>query len=44
MQAPRCRHLVQRDREWDTHRKAVADTGFAAIDRFALNPLDTLIA
>ena len=38
-----CQHFP-RDREWDTHREAAADTVFAAIDRFAPNFSDTVIA
>ena len=38
-----CQHFP-RDREWDTHREAAADTVFAAIDRFAPGFSDTVIA
>ena len=38
-----CQHFP-RDREWDTHREAAADTVFAAIDRFAPNFSSAVIA
>ena len=38
-----CQHFP-RDRDWDTHRDAAADTVFAAIDRFAPNFSDAVIA
>ena len=38
-----CQHFP-RDRDWDTHRNAAADTVFAAIDRFAPNFSDAVIA
>ena len=38
-----CQHFP-RDRDWDTHREAAADTVFAAIDRFAPNFSDSVIA
>ena len=38
-----CQHFP-RDREWDTHREAAADTAFAAIDRFAPNFSNAVIA
>ena len=37
-----CQHFP-RDREWDIHREAAADTVFAAIDRFAPNFSDAVI-
>ena len=38
-----CQHFP-RHRDWDTHREAAADTVFAAIDRFAPNFSDSVIA
>ena len=38
-----CQHFP-RDRDWDTHREAAADTVFAAIDRFAPNFSASVIA
>ena len=38
-----CQHFP-RDRDWDTHREAAADTVFAAIDRFATNFSTAVIA
>ena len=38
-----CQHFP-RDRDWDTHRDAAADTVFAAIDRFAPNFSAAVIA
>ena len=38
-----CQHFP-RDRDWDTHREAAADTVFAAIDRFAPNFSSAVIA
>ncbi|MYA16894.1 MAG: NAD(P)/FAD-dependent oxidoreductase [Gammaproteobacteria bacterium] len=38
-----CQHFP-RERDWDTHREAAADTVFAAIDRFAPNFSDAVIA
>ena len=38
-----CQHFP-RDRDWDTHRDAAADTVFAAIDRFAPDFSDAVIA
>ena len=38
-----CQHFP-RDRDWDTHRDAAADTVFAMIDRFAPNFSDAVIA
>ncbi|MXY54882.1 MAG: NAD(P)/FAD-dependent oxidoreductase [Gammaproteobacteria bacterium] len=38
-----CQHFP-RDRDWDTHREAAADTVLAAIDRFAPNFSDAVIA
>lgn len=38
-----CQHFP-RDRDWDTHRDTAADTVFAAIDRFAPNFSDAVIA
>ena len=38
-----CQHFP-RDRDWDNHREAAADTVFAAIDRFAPNFSDSVIA
>ena len=38
-----CQHFP-RDREWDIHREAAADTVFAAIDRFAPNFSAAVIA
>ena len=38
-----CQHFP-RDRDWNRHREAAADTVFAAIDRFAPNFSDSVIA
>ena len=38
-----CQHFP-RERDWETHREAAADTVFAAIDRFAPNFSDAVIA
>ena len=38
-----CQHFP-RNRDWDTHRDAAADTVFAAIDRFAPNFSSSVIA
>jgi len=38
-----CQHFP-RERDWDTHRDAAADAVFAAIDRFAPNFSDAVIA
>ncbi len=38
-----CQHFP-RDRDWDTHRDTAADAVFAAIDRFAPNFSDAVIA